>query len=195
MSKKLIALIILLVAVIGVYGTYYVYATTVLIPGDLIGFKNDYNSIQNPPIDQETIDEINSSTAEFQSGSVSLSDIPQSQRQQIANNLTSSMQPLQSQLESINQSFQNNNGIATRYDLIFKGNVANEIRQVYSDNATNMLTNMSIIINNMATDMANGNTTAYVNDVQQFVSLGQQFNNLTTTDKPKLHDIITQLSG
>ena len=105
------------------------------------------------------------------------------------------MQPLQSQLESINQSFQNNNGIATRYDLIFKGNVANEIRQVYSDNATNMLTNMSIIINNMATDMANGNTTAYVNDVQQFVSLGQQFNNLTTTDKPKLHDIITQLSG
>lgn len=196
MSKKILALIIILVIMGGVYGFYYIYATTVVLPEDVKNLKIDYNTLPTTGINQSYVNDLNTDVSKIQSGSFSYSNNPQSERQQSANDMRSYYQTEASYIQNLNQSNQNSSGYAIRYDLILKGNIANEWRSVYDDDTgINLLSNMNNVYYNIINDEQTANDTAFIKDAQQYMNLSQQYNNWTITSQQKLQVIINQLGG
>lgn len=57
--------------------------------------------------------------------------LPQSTRDEMANNLTNSSDSVKSELEEVKQNFTERRDKAQKYDLIFRGDIADEIRLTY----------------------------------------------------------------
>lgn len=195
MNKKLLVLIILLVGVIGLYGAYYVYATSVIVPEDLKVLKEEYSSIPDQGIINESeINELNTLATHIETGN-SLTTISKSQRQKVANDLRNQMQTYKSQIQEVKQNFTNNNEIASRYDLILKGDVATELRSAYNESKLSLFDKFLNITDNMADDYEKGDNKAVANDIREVTTLGKQLNNWSITSKSQLHNIIKQLNS
>jgi hypothetical protein len=195
MSKKLLALIILLVVVLGLYGSYYIYVTAVIVPEDLKVLKSEYKGIPDQGVlNNSEINELNKTATQIENGN-SLKTIPKSERQKIANDLRSQIQPYESQVQEIKQNFTNNNEIALKYDLILKGNVANELRSAYNESKLSLFDKFFNATDDMAKDYEKGDNKALANDMREFIGTTQQINNWSATAKLQLRDIIEQLDG
>lgn len=193
MDKKVIALIIVAVIVVGAYASYYAYATTVLMPEDLKVFKQDLEKLSNKS-ETSTIKESDINTIESYNA---LSLIPQSTRDQMADNLTNykNNESKKAELEEAKQNFTTNRYIASRYDLILKGDVANDIRSVYDQKVIDLLDKMLANIDKQATDIRNGDSKAYANDLREMINLMNEYEAWRQQAIGYLQDIVTKLGG
>ncbi len=191
MDKKVIALIVVVVIVVGAYAGYYAYATMVLQPEDLKVFKDELNSASNLTIDTGITD---SQISTIESSNV-LASIPQTTRDELANNLTTGSSTVRSTLEASKKSFTENRDIASRYDLILKSDVANNIRLAYDQKMIDLINQMLANMDKQATDIKNGDTVAYANDLREFNKLASEYNSYVQKTKDYLQQIVNKLGG
>ncbi|MBM4240524.1 MAG: hypothetical protein FJ150_02460 [Euryarchaeota archaeon] len=194
MDKKVLALIILAVVIVGGYTSYYAYASIYLIPEDLKVFKDDLKSLENSTFPAENITEMEQAASVIGNGS-SLQLIPAAERKKMADDLRNQLKPMQSQFEEFKQNFTNNREIASRYELIFKGNVANEIRAAYSDEIINLTDRVIKNLQKMAIDLENGDNVAYANDIREFANLMREYNKLAADAEARLQNVVNSLGG
>ncbi len=194
LSKKLIILLAFVIGVFGVYGTYYVYADTVLVPEDLKVFQSDLNkfsSNQPDTYNETSIKQSEANLTNFENGP-SLTIIPQNQRHIMANTIRN--QNNYTSMDELKQNITRENARAFKYDLMLKGNVANEIRSVYNPAIIPVLEEMKALQEKMASDFESGDNKAYVADIKKMNELGKKFHDLTVNSKAQLQDIVKQLS-
>ncbi len=196
MSKKFLALIIIIIAVIGIYGLFYAVASTVLVPMQLNGFKSQLDAVStNPGIDDSTITLMESQAALI-GNTTPLTSMSQDQRTATASFMNSTPTPT-----GLNQSFTQyesyNNYVAWEYDLMFKGNVANSIRNMTGnyENISSYSNQLSTIHQKMITDFQNGDSKAYADDLRNTADTMKQYNNENAELKTQLQTIINQLGG
>lgn len=194
LSKKLIILLIFVIGVFGVYGTYYVYADTVLVPEDLKVFQSDLNKSSSGKLDNYNETLINQSYANLtkMENGPSLTIIPQNQRHLMANTIRN--QNIYPSIDELKLNITRENARASKYDLMLKGNVANEIRSVYNLDIITVLEQMNSTQEKIATDFENGDIKAYFADIRKMNDLGKKLHNLTVNSKAQLQDIVNQLS-
>ncbi|MDD1774103.1 MAG: hypothetical protein LUQ24_01085, partial [Methanobacterium sp.] len=166
MNKKVLALIIVAVVVVGAYASYYAYATMVLMPEDLKTFKDELNSASN-----FNLTEIPESQINMIEDYNALSLMPQSTRDEIAENITNGTDSLKQNLTELNQNFTSNMNKAQRYDLTLRGDIANDIRLAYDQKMIDLTNQLLANVNKQATDIKNGNSTAYANDLREYNNL------------------------
>ena len=193
LSKKLIILLIFVIAVCGVYGSYYVYADTVLVPEDLKVFQGDLNKSLSSPSDTYTETSIEQSDANLtkMENGPSLTIIPQNQRHLMANTIRNENN--YTNIDELKQNLTRENARAFKYDLMLKGNVANEIRSVYNPAIIPVLEEMKSLQEKMATDFENGDNKSYAADIRKMNDLGKKLHDLTVNSEAQLQDIVKQL--
>jgi hypothetical protein len=191
MDKKVIALIVVVVIVVGAYAGYYAYATMVLQPEDLKVFKEELDAASNLTIDTGITD---SQISTIESSNV-LASIPQTTRDELANNLTSGSNTVKSTLETAKKDFTGNREIASRYDWILKSDVANNIRLAYDQKMIDLIDQMLANMDKQATDIKNGDTVAYANDLREFNKLASEYNSYVQKTKEYLQQIVNKLGG
>lgn len=193
MNKKTIALIIVLVVIVGGYASYYAYASMVIIPEDLKTFQSELDAASKPFINESQLKEMENQADTIENYNA-LSLIPQSERDKIAENLTVS-ESGKAELEEIKQNFTSNRNTASRYDLLFKGDVANNIRLAYDQKIFDIINQMIANLDKQKTDIKNGDSTAWANDLREFVKLARELNTYQEKIKPYLQDIVNKLEG
>jgi hypothetical protein len=194
LSKKIIILLILIIGVFSVYGSYYVYASTVLVPEDLKVFKSDLDKMDssNPPTYNETlIKQGEANIAKMENGP-SLTLIPPNQRHSMANRMRN--ENANPNIDELKHNITRENARAFKYDLMLRGNIANEIRSVYNPDIIPLLEEMISTQEKIAVDFENGDNKAYVADIKKINELGKKYYNLTINSKTQLQDIVKQLT-
>ncbi len=198
MNRKILTMLIIVVAVVGVYGLFYTAVTTVLMPSDLNYFKTELNSMPQLPINNDsTITQMESAATAIENNP-SLKYLSQNQRTEMANQMRNSNSPPPGFLNQNFTDYNNlNNYRVWAYDIILKGNISNEIRNLSSCTAKiSSLTNETASINQkMANDFENGNDKAYADDLRIMANNTKQYNNAMSELKNKLQTIINQLGG
>jgi len=199
MNKKiiaLIALILVIVVCVGGYVSYYAYASTVLIPKDVKVFKDELKSVEGNPIPESNITQLESEANQIQNGP-SLKIIPLSERKKMVSNMEKDpfYTTMNSTIDELNENITINQEIASRYDILMKGDVANNIRSVYDAQKMDLIQNMTKTVQDMLTDFENGNNTAVANDMRDMAGEGKELNKFAAEDKPKLQNIINSLGG
>ncbi|MCE5214112.1 MAG: hypothetical protein LLF83_05270 [Methanobacterium sp.] len=191
MDKKVIALIIVAVIVVGAYGGYYAYATMVIQPEDLNTFKDELSGLSSgnnsTGISEDQIVLIESNNA--------LTLISQSQREAMAANLTAASGSGKAMLEEVKENITSNQNKASRYDIILKSDVANDIRAVYNQKILDLTNQMIANLDKQATDIKNGDTAAYVNDLREYNKLVNEYNAWRQQAIGYLQDIVNKLGG
>jgi hypothetical protein len=185
-------LFVLLIVIFGVYGSYYLYAETTLVPEDLKVFKSDLKKMTDQP-DTFNESEINSAEAkmvEMENGP-SLTIIPKNERQMMANKIREQKSTLGEVKQNITREYDR----AFKYDLLLKGNIANEIRSAYDKNITNLIDEINNNTDKMANDFENGDNQAYVNDFRNLNKLSIKLHNYMVNSKTQLQNIVNQLNG
>lgn len=196
MNKKVIALIALVVVIVGGYASYYAYASTYLMPKDVKVFKDELKSMEGVPIPESNITEMETLANQIQK-LPSLKVVPLSERKKMANEMHNDpyFTHMNSTINEINKNFTNNQEIASRYDILLKGDVANNIRDVYNLQVIDLVKNMTNIYQKMPNDIENGDNTAYANDFRELAKYGRELNAIAIEDKTKLQSIIRSLGG
>ncbi len=195
MDKKVIALIVLAVVIVGGYAAYYTYATMVIIPEDVQLLKEELDAASTPFINESDIESLENSANLIESYDA-LSLMPQSERDMVAQNITSGISGASiDQLNKIKQNFTENRERAQKYDYLFKGDVANDIRQAYSDQLFDLVDQMIVLLNKSATDVRSGNSQAFANDLRELAKLAREMNQYQEQIKIHLQDAVTKLGG
>ncbi|MGF7119219.1 hypothetical protein [Methanobacterium oryzae] len=192
MNKKILALLIVGVILLGGYVSYYAYATTVMMPEDLNTFKDELNSVSEPFINESDLKDLNN-TINLIEKYDALSLMSQSQRNEMAENMTNGIQ--MDELEELKQNFTENRDRAQRYDLILKGDVAQEIRLTYDQEILIIGDELIANINKQASDIKKGDSKAYANDLREFINLNKELESLRQEAKGHLETIVTELGG
>lgn len=195
MDKKVIALILLAVVIVGGYASYYAYATIVIIPEDLKTLKEELDAASTPFINESSIEDLEYYANVIESYDA-LSLMSQSERDVLAQNLTRSTSGASiEELNRIKQNFTENRDRAQKYDYLFKSDVANDIRMAYSDELFDLVDQLIALNNKMATDIKNGDSQAFANDMREMAKLGRELNNYQEQIKIHLQDAVTKLGG
>ncbi len=196
MNKKILALLIVAVLIIGGYAAFYVFQSLYAIPEDVKVFKDELKSIENAPIPEKDIKELETLANQIENGP-SLKIIPKSERTKMANDMRNDpfFTSINSTVDEIKQNVTNNLEIASRYDLLLKGDVANNIRGIYSQKLISLAEDMQKIIEKIPNNFENGDNTALANDLRELARLGREMNTLAAQNKGKLNDIIKSLEG
>lgn len=179
--------------IVGGYASYYAYASMVIIPEDLKTFQSELDAASKPFINESQLKEMENQADTIENYNA-LSLIPQSERDKIAENLTVS-ESGKAELEEIKQNFTSNRNTASRYDLLFKGDVANNIRLAYDQKIFDIINQMIANLDKQKTDIKNGDSTAWANDLREFVKLARELNTYQEKIKPYLQDIVNKLEG
>ena len=198
MDKKVLALLIVgvIVLVAGGYASYYAYASVVLIPEDVNTFKSELDSLENGTIIPESdIKEIENVANQLESGQYVL--VSDSERKKVADDMRNDpfFVSLNSSAQEIKNNFTNNQNIASRYDILLKGSVANQIRNIYSDELSNTTDKLIQIAQKLPNDIENGNKTLIIADFREMASIGRQLNNQAAAAKINLQNVINELEG
>jgi hypothetical protein len=194
-SKKILGIFIAIVAIIGIYGLFYIAITTVLMPMDLTAFKEELDTVQVPVNNASSISEMESGAADMESTST-LDYVSESERSEVANTMRIANTPppgfLDQNLEEYNQ-FNSYRMLA--YNLIFRGDISNQIKNISSSHEEiSRLNNDTELINQkMYTDMENGDTKAYAEDLKKIASNLKQYNITMAKLKTQLQNLIGQL--
>lgn len=194
MNKKIIALIIFVVVIVGGYASYYAYASTVLAPQDLNTFKSEFNATNISPISESQIKDLENS-ADMVENYNALALVPQSQRDSIAQQMTSGNGNYTSLMNDVKNNFTKNQEISQRYDLMFRGDVAQEIRSVYSNETINLIEKAKNNADKQVTDIKSGDSKAYANDLREFASLLRQINTNIQQAHTHLNNTVNMLGG
>lgn len=195
-NKKMIALIAVVVVIVGGYASYYTYASTYLIPKDVKVFKDELKSMEGAPIPEKNITEMETLANHIQK-LPSLKVVPLSERKKMANEMRNDpyFTYMNSTIDEINENFTNNQIIASKYDILLKGDVANNIRDVYNVQIIDLVKNMTRTYQKMPNDIEKGDNNAYANDFRELAKYGRELNVIAVKDKTKLQNIINSLGG
>ncbi|HIH61262.1 MAG TPA: hypothetical protein HA298_01035 [Methanobacteriales archaeon] len=193
MDKKYWALIIVLVLVVGGYASYYAYAMTTLVPKDLKTFKDDLKAMEEPFITPSEIKEMEEIRSMLEG--VDLKVIPAEERKKIADEIRSEI-PLKELQEFKYNCSSNREDVAFRYDVLLMGDVAKDIREVYSKDVEEKAEKLITLMNKMADDFEKGDTEALKADIDEFIKLGKELENWRVKiGKPGLQRIVEKLGG
>ncbi len=194
MSKRKIGLIILLLVIVGAYASFYAYESTVIGPENMETFKSDLNATSEPVLTESELKNMDSLATEIENGNY-LASMSPSERTQMANELRQETAPVKSQLQGIKENFTESRDAATDYDLMLKGDVANNIRTAYSENITSTADQIISVSDKMATDLQNGDSAAFAADIKKFDSLVRQFNSEMAQSHAALEQVVNALGG
>lgn len=196
MNRKIFAVAIIAVLIIGGYGAFYAYESIYVVPEDLKIMKGELKSIEGGNIPESDINQMESLANQIQN-MPSLKIIPLQERKKIANDLRNDpfYVSMNSTINELNANSTNNQGIASRYDILLKGNVAKDIRGIYSTEMTALVQNMKSTIEKMPVDIENGDNSALANDYREIAKIAREYNKLSSNDKTKLQNIINNLEG
>jgi len=196
MNKKLAALIIVLVIVVGGYLGYYAYAMTTLVPEDLKTFKSELKSVEEPFLTSAEIKEMKELSSMLEG--TDLKVIPQEERKKMADELRKDY------FGNMTKEFQefkynctrNREDVAFRYDILLMGDVASDIREVYSKDIEQKMEKLVNLTNKMPDDFERGDTEAFKADIDELVKLMEELEDWrVNVAKPKLQRIVERLGG
>lgn len=193
MNKKILALVIFVVIMVG-YGTFYAYEFLYVIPEDVKFFKDELSSIEDGIIPESDINNMEAFANQIQN-SPPMNTIPPEERKKIANDMRNDSAPMNSAEKELDYDLTGNQQIALKYDLLLKGNVAKDVRDVYSMQMIYLTENMDKINQKIPTDIENGDNIALANDYREMAKLSREFNALSALAKEKLQNIINNLEG
>ena len=189
--KLPVIIIIIVIAVLAVYGAFYAYATSNIQSQDLKTFEEDLKTIDSTKIPESDINTISNYANKIETG-IAIKDLP---AEQISTNAVA-MKPTETDktdFEKLNNKTNNNQAIATRYDFLFKGEIAKEIRIAYNAKLVELRQKMIQTQEKAANDFTAGNNTAVAADLKQYVQYANEYNNLTTSAKTSLEKIVNKL--
>lgn len=194
MNKKTIALIVLIVVIAGVYASYYAYASTELLPSDLKVFKSEVQATASPAIPESVITEIENSASMVESYNA-LSMISQSERNSHAEEITSDNGNYSTIIKELKNNATSTQEMAQRYDLLFRGDVAKEIKLAYTNETVAILDQMKNNSDKQAADLKSGDSKAYANDLREFAKLARQLNTNAEQAHAHLQNVVNKLGG
>ena len=125
-----LVLIIVIIVIVGVYGSFYAYSTLYIQPEDLKTFQSDLANINGTKITNNQIMTMENLANTIENGT----PIKNLSTGQLSND-SKTIQPnntIKTNFEKLNNKTNNNQAIATRYDLLLKGGIAKEIRTSYN---------------------------------------------------------------
>lgn len=186
-----VVVVILVVVVLAVYGAFYVYATNNIQPDDLKTFQEDLKTIESTKIPESQINAISQYADQIENGT-SIKELSEEQR----NTYSNAMKPnetVKAEFEKLNTQIDTNQAIATRYAILLKGDIANEIRTAYNTKLVDVRQNMIETQEKAAEDFAAGNNTAVAADLRQYVQYSKEYNKLLTEAKTSLEKLVNQL--
>jgi uncharacterized protein YaiI (UPF0178 family) len=193
MNKKIIVLIVL-VAVIAVgYASYYAYASMTLLPGDLEVFKDELEATSSPGIPESVITEMENSASMVESYNA-LSMVSQNERNSVAEQMSDNVNYTK-MMKELKNNFTINHDIALRYDILLKGDVAQEIRLTYTNETLSLIDQIKNNTDKQAADIKNGDSASYANDVREFAKLARQFNTNEEQAHTHLQNVVNKLGG
>jgi len=190
MNKKIAALIGLVVILAGGYASYYAYAATFLIPQDLEVFRDELSALEEPL--QEDIQTLEKLASEVE-GSPSFKIIPESERKKMADELRKEIAPSKSEFEEFKQNVTNNREIASKYDLLLMGDVADDIRAVYSEEIITLMDKMLKIADDTALYMEKGDNKALAKNLRELDDVYREIEKWDVESKPRLERIVSRL--
>lgn len=194
MNKKIIAVIILVVVMAGAYASYYAYASMVMVPEDLKIFKSELESLSSPAIPESELKELEESARMIENFDA-LSLASQSERNNIAESMISENENFTNEMQEFRINFTNNREISQRYDLMLKGEVANEIRSAYNYETLDLIDKIKNNTDKQAEDIKKGDSKAYANDVREFVKLAKKLNENLDQTRTHLQNVVNELGG
>lgn len=194
MNKKIIAVIILVVVIAGAYASYYAYASMVMVPEDLKIFKSELESLSSPAIPESELKELEESSRMIENFDA-LSLASQSERNNIAESMISENENFTNEMQEFRINFTNNREISQRYDLMLKGDVANEIRSAYNYETLDLIDKIKNNTDKQAEDIKKGDSKAYANDVREFVKLAKKLNENLDQTRTHLQNVVNELGG
>lgn len=194
MNKKIIAAIILVVVMAGAYASYYAYASMVMVPEDLKIFESELESLSSPAIHESELKELEESSRMIENFDA-LSLASQSERNNIAEIMISENENFTSEMQEFRNNFTNNREISQRYDLMLKGDVANEIRSAYNYETLDLIDKIKNNTDKQAEDIKKGDSKAYANDVREFVKLAKKLNENLDQTRTHLQNVVNELGG
>lgn len=190
------ALLIAVLLIVGAYVSYYAYATMVLMPSDREVFQEELNSIKNSTITESDIKELEQAADQIENG-VSLTVIPASERKVYAQELANdpAISSINSTINEVKSNVTTNEEIASRYDLLLKGDVADNIRAVYSQEMITMMEELNQIVQKLPSDLEKGDNKAVADDFRQIANLSKEYNQFVAEAVPRLQEIVNSLGG
>lgn len=194
MDKKYWVLVIVLVLVVGGYAGYYAYAMTTLVPKDLKTFKNDLKAAEEPIITPSQIKEMEEAKSMLEG--VDLKVIPAEERKKGAEEYFKNPELLKKLQELKYNCSRNREDVAFRYDVLLMGDVAKDIREVYSKDIEEKTEKLYTISNKMGDDLEKGDTEAFKADIDEVIRLFKELEDWRVKiAKPGLQRIVERLGG
>lgn len=196
MNKKVLALLIVGVIIVGAYVSYYAYATMVLMPADREVFQEELNSIKNSTVTESDIKELEQIADQIENG-VSLTVIPASERKAYAQELANdpAISSINSTITEVKNNVTTNEEIASRYDLLLKGDVADNIRAVYNQEIVTMMEELYQVVQKLPSDLEKGDNKAVADDFRQIANLSREYNQFVAEAEPRLQEIVNSLES
>jgi len=196
LNKKVLALLIVGVIIVGAYVSYYAYATMVLMPADREVFQEELNSIKNSTVPESDIKELEQIADQIENG-VSLTVIPASERKAYAQELANdpAISSINTTITEVKNNITTNEEIASRYDLLLKGDVADNIRAVYNKEIVTMMEELYQVVQKLPSDLEKGDNNAVADDFRQIANLSREYNQFVAEAEPRLQEIVNSLEG
>jgi exonuclease VII small subunit len=196
LNKKVLALLIVGVIIVGAYVSYYAYATMVLMPADREVFQEELNSIKNSTVPESDIKELEQIADQIENG-VSLTVIPASERKAYAQELANdpAISSINTTITEVKNNITTNEEIASRYDLLLKGDVADNIRAVYNQEIVTMMEELYQVVQKLPSDLEKGDNNAVADDFRQIANLSREYNQFVAEAEPRLQEIVNSLEG
>jgi len=182
------------VVIAGAYASYYAYASMVMVPEDLKIFESELESLSSPAISESELKELEESSRMIENFDA-LSLASQSERNNIAEIMISENENFTSEMQEFRNNFTNNREISQRYDLMLKGDVANEIRSAYNYETLDLIDKIKNNTDKQAEDIKKGDSKAYANDVREFVKLAKKLNENLDQTRTHLQNVVNELGG
>jgi len=179
------------IAVFVVYGSFYAYAYNNIQPQDLKTFEEDLNNINSTKISENEINIISNIAKKIETGT----PIKQLPAKQIST-YAAAMKPnetVKTDFEKLNNKTIANQAIATRYDFLFKGKIAKEIRTAYSTKLVTLREMMIKTQEEVAKDFKAGNNKETAADLRQYVKLAKEYNKLINDANESLKIVVAEL--
>lgn len=196
MNKGLIAIIAVIAVVLGAYGGYYAYAMTYWVPEDINVLKNEIKSINESGSYDDDIAGLESQANLIENAS-SLKNVPISQRQKQANDLKNGqgVETIGSTLNEIKQNITNTKKMASGYDLLLMGDVAEGLKSAYSEEILNTLNSMDPLIAQLSRDLVEGDNKAVAKDLREIADALRTFDKQEQTSASSLQDVVNKLEA
>lgn len=164
-----------------------------LFPGDLEVFKDELEATSSPGIPESVITEMENSASMVESYNA-LSMVSQNERNSVAEQMSGNGNYTK-MMKELKNNFTINHDIALRYDILLKGDVAQEIRLTYTNETLSLIDQIKNNTDKQAADIKNGDSASYANDVREFAKLARQFNTNEEQAHTHLQNVVNKLGG